>query len=58
MTKEKWLTHVNLQCTQCKKGWDNMSTAQRLAIEHCKKTGHTVTGDMGYHVGFKSKEKP
>jgi hypothetical protein len=53
MIKEKWLTSSLFRCHECNKEWQKIETSKKLAEEHCRKTGHTVTGEVSYHVGFK-----
>ena len=50
MTKE--LVHALFRCKVCDLTWANLLTAQKLGLKHATKTGHIVTGQMGYDVKY------
>jgi len=61
MSVRKYLVHTVLICQDCKWESQDYLKAQKLAREHVRKTGHTVSGDLGYCVMYlprAKKDKP
>lgn len=58
MRIRKSVVHAICQCQQC--GWKTEAylSAQKRAAEHARKTGHTVTGDLGLYVRWEPKQRP
>ena len=54
MPFRKWKVHIVLLCVDCDETWDNYLTGTRDASAHHKKTGHTITGEIGYAVKWES----
>lgn len=51
--KDKWLVHGIMYCQKCDWKEEDYLTALKKARKHVEKTGHKVTGDLGYAVELK-----
>lgn len=52
----KNLIHAIFHCTECPFSAEDYLSAQRLASDHAKKTGHYVSGETGYSVSYGEKK--
>lgn len=51
-THRRWPTHALFDCQDCKKSWEDFTTAQAQASAHARRTGHRVYGEVGYAVRY------
>ena len=50
---KKWKVHTIIACVDCGKEFDNYLTATKDASKHHRKTGHKITGEIGYAVEWR-----
>lgn len=56
MSERYWLIHGLARCESC--GWEtDGKNAMGLAAQHHKKTGHLVSGELGYAFSFPGKKR-
>ena len=53
MAVRKWLVHFIAKCDVCKWQTEDYLAGPRRAAEHSRKTGHTVSAELGYAAKYR-----